>query len=1116
MNSAKKYFEEGNKFYDEQNYEQALKCFQKAIGLNHGYAEAYKGLGYVYFDLQDYDKAIEYNRKAIELKPDYEDPYFNTGLAYFNKQDYDNAINYFQKMIELDPNDVETYLYLGNAYTQKNDDDKALEYFLRAIELNPDDAYINYIIGLAYGNKQDYDTAVNYLQKASELNPNHADSHFYLGIAYQKTHNFFEAIGCFQKVVDLNPNDADAYFLLGVNYVLEKNDYNNAINCYQKAIELNPYHADAYFQLGNAYAVKYDDKDDKAFMFFQKALELNPDFADVYLNMGMAYGRKGDYDQAIEYLQKAIELNPVSNNPAYASAYNTVGIMYTDKQDYDKALMYFKKAIELKHDFEEAYNNIAGLFFTKHDYDNAIKYLHKATELNPNPVYAVYYNNIGLTFDNRHDYDKAIECYNKAIELTHTTAYKDTDIFINNKYYKQEDVQIKFQWFTVNDYDKYLKENESGEQKVTEYENECNFAEGLLSNIGNAYRKNHDYDKAIEYLQKAIALNPDFSTAYYNMGLTYGQKKDHDKAIECFQLAIEKKHIEPSEVYHEMGVAYHHKQDYHKAIKSYQKAIDLKPDYANAYYNMGLAFGQADDHDKAIECFQEALELNYPDPAGIFYHMGLLYTEKQDYDKAIESLQKTLKLNHDFAFIYFEMGNVYNKKQDFDKAIKYYLKSANYFLKEKQIPTFEREECAEKAYNNIGYIYEKRGDLKKACKYYRISGKEDILEMLVNFDKDNRKKVIEQNILNDLLNNDNHFKTTVANVKNVKKYKIAYILSIYIISLLYIDDKKEKEVAHYREKSVVEKMLFRGKGINEVSKFRLCTVSNTDSNDDTEGKVLIGYLFEAETIVDNNTNNQYQAFAACFTFNHDSLNQFRFYGKENDKECTGVSVVFNDSFFEESAKLATSQQKQAVFRDVTEIVSETNPELLKSLEHLKTPEKPYVQMIGKFESIDKHALFRCIYFDPKANKVVSVGCKEDFLFYREGNSGEGEEYNKKMEKLIVDVSDELSQLKKQIEGLDKNIVAQLLINLRYLTKHVAYKDERECRIVKIADVNDTAKVKICENKSKKQKYLEYMEIGQHIKEIYFGPKATGMEDFQKGLLKEGLKIECKKSENPFV
>jgi len=262
-------------------------------------------------------------------------------------------------------------------------------------------------------------------------------------------------------------------------------------------------------------------------------------------------------------------------------------------------------------------------------------------------------------------------------------------------------------------------------------------------------------------------------------------------------------------------------------------------------------------------------------------------------------------------------------------------------------------------------------------------------------------------------------------------------------------------------------------------------------------------------------NNQYQAFAACFTFNHDSLNQFRLYGKENDKECTGVSVVFNDSFFEESAKLATSLQEKDIYRDITEMVSETTPELLKSLEHLKTPEKPYIQMIGKFIlTIDKRALFRCIYLDPKTNKVVSAGCKEDFLLHREGKSSEREEYNKKMEKLIENVSDELGKLKKQIEGLDKNIVAQLLINLRYLTKHVGFRDERECRIVKIADVNDTEKVKTSENQ--KQKYLEYLEIGKYIKEIYFGPKAVEMEDFQNRLLKEGLEIECKKSENPFV
>jgi tetratricopeptide (TPR) repeat protein len=1113
MNKVKKYFEEGNKFYDEQNYEKALDCFQKAIELNPQYAEAYKRIGNIYFALQDYEKVIKYNKKAIKYKPDYIDAYFNAGLACHYKQDYNNVIKYFKKVIELDPNETEAYNYIGVAYIQKYEDDIAIEYFKKGIEQNPNDAYAYFSIGLVYNNKNDAKT-IEYLQKAIKLNPKHIDSHFYLGIAYQKTQNFHKAIKCFQTVIGLNQNNAEAYFLLGVNYVLWKNDYDYAISCYQKVIEINPYHAGAYFNIGNAYAAKYSDND-KAFIYFRKALELKPDYADVYLNMGMAYERKQNHKKAFECYRKAIELNPNSDNPMYAPAYNNIGNMYIVKRDYNKALWHFKKAIELQPDLESAYNNAAGVYFYKQDYDNAAKYIQKAVELNPIHIYAVYYNNIGLAYDSRQDYDKAIECFQRAIELLpYTDVFGDGDgdiLVINHEHCKKQDYRFEYRNITVNSYEELYDTNSSKQEII---ESESGFAEGLFSNMGNIYRKKLDYDKSIQYLQKSIALNPNYSVAYFNMGITYTQKKDYDNAIEYYQIAIEKKYKESSKVYNEMAIVYHYKQDYTKAIECYLKAIELENDYAEAYYNMGLAYREKNDYYNEIRCYQKAVELNHPDQAKIIFHIALSCLKNQDYDKAIEHLQKILKLKFNLAFVYYEMGNAYNKKQDFQNAIAHYLKSVNYFLKSKQIPTIDEEDYVEKIYNDIGYLYEKNGDFKNACRYYRKLGKEDILEMLVHFDKDNRQKVIEQNILGDLIKKDNHFQSAVKNVKSIKKYKYAYIQSIYIISLLCIDDNKEKEVAHYCKKTVAEKMLFKKKGKDEASKFRLSTISNTDSNDKTEGKVLIDYLFGKGTIIDNNANNSYQAFVACFSFNHDSLNQFRLYGKEKNEECTGVSIVFNDDFFKESAKLATSLEEKNVYRDMTEWVSKTTPELLESLEYLKTPEKPYIQITGHLKKTDKHTLFRCIYIDPITNKIEAAGCREDFLFHREGKLVESKEYNKKISTIIENVSDELDKLKKQIKGLDKNIVADLLINLRYLTKHVSYNDERECRIVKIADVNDSTNVKTSENQ--KQKYLDYLKIEHYIKEIYFGPKATNMDLFQNKLLNEGLKIECKKSENPFV
>jgi predicted DNA-binding protein YlxM (UPF0122 family) len=282
---------------------------------------------------------------------------------------------------------------------------------------------------------------------------------------------------------------------------------------------------------------------------------------------------------------------------------------------------------------------------------------------------------------------------------------------------------------------------------------------------------------------------------------------------------------------------------------------------------------------------------------------------------------------------------------------------------------------------------------------------------------------------------------------------------------------------------------------------------------------LCEYLFDRKP--EKDATNTWRAFAGCFTFNPDCLNQFRLYGKDNNRECTGVSLSFNHDFFERKAKLATS---------------------VSMYEGGKTKEST------SKSSENKYALFRCIYIDPETKKMISTGHKEDFLFCREiqdeiniyrqaindltedakykteeynrkindliqETNGKIKEYNKKINDLTKEVSNELENLKKLCKGLDNGILSRLFINLRYLTKHVAFKEEQECRIVKLEDVTSN-EVNVSENKQ--QMYLKYLNCSNKVKHIVFGTYASGMDIFRDCLIHENLNIPCSKSKNPFA
>ncbi len=156
--------------------------------------------------------------------------------------------------------------------------------------------------------------------------------------------------------------------------------------------------------------------------------------ASSYNNIGIVYDNLGDYDKALEYHNKALEIFKDvlgENHPDTASSYNNIGIVYDELGDYDKALEFKNKALEIikavlgeNHpDTAMFYNNIGNVYAKLGDCDKALEYGFKALEIRKavlgenHPDTAVSYNNIGVVYDYLGDYDKALDYFNKALEI---------------------------------------------------------------------------------------------------------------------------------------------------------------------------------------------------------------------------------------------------------------------------------------------------------------------------------------------------------------------------------------------------------------------------------------------------------------------------------------------------------------------------------------------------------------------------------------------------------------------------------------------------------------------------------------------------------------------------
>ena len=513
---------------------------------------------------------------------------------------------------------------------------------------------------------------------------------------------------------------------------------------------------------------------------------------------------------------------------------------------------------------------------------------------------------------------------------------------------------------------------------------------------------------------------------------------------------------------------------------------------ANNLLKIGISLYKAGNYNESYKNLTGVTRLD-PENAAAYHYLGLILFQiaksknvEKYYRESCKNYERAVQIKKDYTFVLQDWGIALYVLQKNKEAKFLFMELCKRFAQ-----AVNSAQIKPKDFNIFGTVlyefaktYQEEPSFKKslfteAVNCFKKSGK-DILEILVSFhDKEDREYLIEEKIFHQFLlssdNFDGHiFNEAIKNIKDEKvkkdetkleKYRKAYIRSISVISLLHVNNENEKLVATYREKTISQQML-----LNDT-KFRLTAVNY--SNDPTEGKILFDYLFGKEKLsIDESINREYGEFAGCFIFNHDSLNMFRLYGKEEGKEGTGLSLVFKSSFFREKPQ---SAQKQ-----------------LENIEDSNIDEKE-----------TKHALFRCIYIDPETRRVENVGYKEDYLFYRNEKEIEtDEEIRKKIfdyHRFITDITEnvriKMEELKKLVENLEMEVVGQLLLNLRYLIKHIAFKEEQECRILKIDRLKNNTDIKLSDDY--KQMYIEYNpKVSSHVEKVIFGPKADGMELFR--------------------
>ena len=191
------------------------------------------------------------------------------------------------------------------------------------------------------------------------------------------------------EAVRILPDYGDAWFNLGMGYK-ELEDYKKAIACFKNA-EAHMVKTNATFYIAAGIAYGEDGQYQKAIEELQKAIDLDTSGYDAYNNIGLYYSRTGNFSMSFQMLNKAIQLNPNDDH-----AYYNMGNTYAAMNDFTNALTFYKKALSLNPASDIAWVNLGNCYGVLKDYPNALLAFEKALQANPSNELARF--NIGTTY----------------------------------------------------------------------------------------------------------------------------------------------------------------------------------------------------------------------------------------------------------------------------------------------------------------------------------------------------------------------------------------------------------------------------------------------------------------------------------------------------------------------------------------------------------------------------------------------------------------------------------------------------------------------------------------------------------------------------------------------
>lgn len=307
-----------------------------------------------------------------------------------------------------------------------------------------------------------------------------SEGDFARGVAEFRAGNYASAAELLGHAEAASPGTTDA-LLFEAKALVHLSRFSAAEQALQRYLESHPDSSDGLYLLG--FVLHRENRSGESLATYTRAAAIAPPTGDDLKIVGLNYVLLNDYADAIQWLQKAVDRDPMNKDAWYYLG----RALYTMSRR-GEARQAFMTVLKIDPQDPRAENNLGLIFETDGQPAAAIEAYRKAIawqEHNPHPSEQAYVNLGNLLLEQGH-IEEALPALQKAVELAPDNAF-------------------------------------------------CHMT------LGIAYRQQHKLGLAQRELETATRLEPDNPNAHYQLGRVYKEQRAFDRARAEFDKTAELK-----------------------------------------------------------------------------------------------------------------------------------------------------------------------------------------------------------------------------------------------------------------------------------------------------------------------------------------------------------------------------------------------------------------------------------------------------------------------------------------------------------------------------------------------------------------------------------------------